>query len=429
MPNLSTSNKVNRGLEPVSEHRAAPRRQRCPLLFPLQYKNRPPLVRSAIRLAAEEGIKAGLPASCISVLQALISCGFNQDNPGQSIFAKKATLAKLARVGEATVYRALNKLREQGLICRSAQDRHGDGKMDLSLISLSSSFLHLIKSTYVQVFKQASQEKGQNQDSANPDAIEKPASSQCSKNTSGDTISDQVIDGLIDGPYIEVNGRCTESTSVCNQSTGSGIEEIVWSGRKFRLPVGLAWLCKEKKMQPTGVIKLMTLNTKINGRKDLELLVELRRNTIAQLNSVNACYRYIEKLINSSIDAASALLRERKKAVAEAKRQEKAAEVAACLSWASSRAGLIYVSRAGGTKTFEVTASGRIIVGDSGNPGSSPTQVLNRSFIQAVESGGLTLYRRPVIEKGGANVLAKISNVLSALKKSGADKYGVCYGR
>lgn len=432
MPNLSATNKADQNLRDGETSRSLDRRKKCPVLFPLQYRNRPPMIRAAIRLAADEGIRKGLPESSISVLQAIIACGFDQDNPGDSIFAKKTTLAKVAKVGEATVYRALKILGDTGFICRRIQDRQEDGTMDLSLINLSSNFLRLIKSIYCQLGSEGGIPSETNKDMprSSPEISMAEMQAECPKGSSDTRHEHGVIDGLIDGPYIEVNDRCTQTLSVCNQSTGHKIEEITWKGKRFKLPVGLVWLWKEKGLQPTGIVKLMAMNFKLNGRRDLEQLVELRKTNIQQLNSVNSCYRYIESLVKASIDAAFQLLREKRKAIAAKKAQEISAEKEACRSWASSRAGQIFTAKDSGGKTFEVSGvSCRLVVGQNGNPSSAPTLQLTRSFIDAVERGTFKIYQRAPIEKGGEQVLNTIANALKVLKGSGSDRYGVQYGR
>lgn len=83
----------------------------------------PRAIANAIVRVYEDKYFSKFHVSTKQVLSALIRYGLNLENVSQFIFIKKSTIAEIVGINEATVYRALSKLEELGLIEREAQNR------------------------------------------------------------------------------------------------------------------------------------------------------------------------------------------------------------------------------------------------------------------------------------------------------------------
>ena len=127
------------GLDLISgcnrERRGSTRRRRAKVAVPAKYRNRPSSIRVAIYRVWEQSSNHGFTRATTAVLQAILAAGVRATDPFEPVFAKKATLAKLAGCSEVSVYRAMRKLEKDGWICRTTQTRLDDGVLDIGLIT------------------------------------------------------------------------------------------------------------------------------------------------------------------------------------------------------------------------------------------------------------------------------------------------------
>ncbi len=122
----------------------ASRRRRASPALPTKFRNRPTPVRMAIRAAAERASESGMTRSVAALLQAILSCVSVAD-PFAPVFARKETLAKMADISEASVYRGLTVLAEAEWIVREeTRPRLDDGTVCISEIAITDKCAMLV---------------------------------------------------------------------------------------------------------------------------------------------------------------------------------------------------------------------------------------------------------------------------------------------
>lgn len=383
------------------------KRLRDDVALPARYRNRPSPVRVAIYRVWEKSSDLGLTRATARVLQAIIASGVSSCDPYAPVFAKKATLAKLADCSEVTVYRAMTQLEKKGLIVRNSQMRLEDGMLDIGLVQITEQ-LGVIAGLVSNVSndssmsvnnKQQSSETipsktdlhaseeyrpGEADGSRNEPTISYEYSRSAPQNSApGEDSKAQLIDGLKDGPIYTREHRVYPKASVNYQSTRSGFVRL--DGRSVAQE--LVWLITEKRLTYGQLFKLQTLARQVPGQQ-LADFVAYRSERIKQLTTTNDCYRYIKKFIDEGIDARY-LCSERAKKQHRVKRTTQRKHVEdAVLTWAKAFHGRVLVSKVTG-KAYMIHASSRTIeLIQDGQP-TNISMKLDRRFMRAVQAGSL----------------------------------------
>lgn len=410
---------------PAARHgrtRPTNRRRKPAIAFPTRYRKHPTAIRQAIYRAWESAEQIGGTKSTIAVLQAIVSCVSLKD-PFATVFAKKAKLAAIADTSEASVYRALKQLVDNGWIEKLDQYRHVDGTLDVTEICITPKLADILMLVAV--------DKRQHESSAHM-LVEATTSNNGSEALSenlpfdahqgfddpispGKDLSDstqkampdrplsidaddgsrdeptplraeepaKMSDGLRDGSIYRVDlTKVYPRTSVNHQSAGPRFVRM--DGRS--VPAELAWLITEKRMTYSGLFALMPLAKKVSGQQ-LTDFVALRKDRIRQLETTSDCYRYLKSLIDQQLDARF-LCKQQSVARHRVKRTEQRTEAAKHReSWIRRHDGRVFLGT-DGTTTFCVNAANqKLIVGNLGKPTNRPCVPVGGAFIQAVESG------------------------------------------
>ena len=383
------------GDPPRAIHSSRSTHRRSPVALPARYRNRPSRIRAALCRVWEKAPEHDLTPSDVAVLQAIIASGLNLDCPYNAIFAKKTTIARLSEVSGPTVYRSLNRLEAHGLIVRSQQARMGDGSLDISEIVLTDLLLSW--------FVPNSKNQGQTKDKCQVLEVEiqsvaatgiplpetsyvkdpSPPASGPGKPPENANFSGSVIDGLIDGSICRTE-RGEQTASVDYQFAREDFVRI--EGRT--LPRKLIWLVKGKTLTIPQLLSLMK-KAREAGQL-LESYVELRRDRLLELRTVNDCFRYLSKLIGEKVDAAHLLALRSAKRILEDIAAAREEDRRAMVSWLRSIDGKTFWD---GSRPMTLTVSAghcTLIAGINGIPDRTlRNQTATLAFRKSVESGRL----------------------------------------
>ena len=447
-------------------------RRKPKVAFPAKYRNRPALIRHAIYKAWEIMEDINLSISGVAVLQAVIALGVDVNEPYKSVYAKKEVLADYAGVSESSVYRTLTALEERQLIIRYEQQQRVDGSLSVSQLSLTTKLLLLLgfdidnkhkeddgqDSTKllpenVIEFDSARQiatlamapadvevrsinvtEEGgaalieESRDNAFEEMDDELVIHQSGVCESGYTdtnqarfsadLTDGLKDGLKDAAYIgqqKVDQREEQKAtpSVDNQSTGGGHVKI----GKFSVPVELSWVITEKRLSCPQLFKLMNLSKTVQGQK-IEDFIELRKDRIRTLSTTNDCYRFINSLIKSNIDA-KFLVAQRNEQAAKAVRAIAIKKAERDLqAWYENRDGLTFIDSKI-DKSYTINSRNLLLlVGKNGLPDAkAPSVKATQKFIDRVMLGELVLFvPKPANDRIKDAPKARLSQLWNAVK-------------
>jgi hypothetical protein len=279
---------------------------------PNKYRNRPALLRAAMRIVWEKMDEFQFTRADVSVLQAIIASGVSVDTPSQPIFARKTTLAKLANVAPRTVFRALKKFEENGFIVREIQSRLEDGCLEITKILPTEKFIFLFElnknnneqqeitnnNNSKKQFFSSNAEEGKKQHDGNIAQNPRIASQDLVKNPA-------VSHGLSHGSvYKELKKE--QVPTVNNQSptlsvpnSNSQNEFVRYQGRSVARE--LFWLIQENRLTLSGLFLLQKMAKNI-GQK-LSDFVQLRAERLKELRTPGDCFRYLRSLIVQGMDA------------------------------------------------------------------------------------------------------------------------------
>ena len=432
------------GLDLISgcnrERRGSTRRRRAKVAVPAKYRNRPSSIRVAIYRVWERSADHGFTRATTAVLQAILAAGVRASDPFEPVFAKKATLAKLAGCSEVSVYRAMRKLEEDGWIRRAAQARMEDGLLDIGLITITNK-LAIVVGLVSDDSGQQSPSKEQNHTSENfsdsdqsfpppvgtaaslsggavgedfspaPTAVETPAISLVQRRNTSSPGS--MKDGLKDGPIYTHEHMVYPKASVHTSPRAS--EFVRMDGRSVAQE--LVWLITEGRLTYGQLFELQTLAKQAPGGQRLSDYVALRSHRLTQLSTTNDCYRYLKNLISQQLDARY-LCAQRSKSEHRVYRRKQRTEAAESRNhWIRARHGCVFVDTTSG-RTYEVNANhGLLNVGTEGRPSNEPCLKITSRFIQAVESGKLVRFVPKSDRSSREESVSHIAAALQILKR------------
>lgn len=385
--------------------RTAKTRRRASVAVPSKYRNRPTPLRTGIYRIWDLSQGAGFTRSMTAVLQAILAAGVSVENPFDPVFARKRTLAKMAEVSEATVYRALNNLESGGWISRSQQPRLDDGLLDLTEITITwklavatglivddtKNYENNSEELQLDVCEE-SFEAGiqgvQNEDRAcafihSTNELQSPV-----KPVDGapDLAANnrKLRDGLRVGPIYTGEQMVYPKASVNYQSSRSNFVRI--DGRSVAQE--LVWLIAEKRLTFGGLFLLQTLAKKVPGQQ-LSDFVAYRSDRIRQLATTSDCYRYLRNLISQGLDAKFLCDQRSKREHNVYRREQRNTAAEKRNKWIRARHGLVFINPET-KRTYEINANhGLLNVGEEGKPLNVPVLKLTSGFIKAVEEGVL----------------------------------------
>ncbi|TXT28344.1 MAG: hypothetical protein FD131_3209 [Rhodocyclaceae bacterium] len=373
-------------------------RRRAAVAVPSKYRNRPTPLRTGLYRVWELSLGFGFTRSTTAVLQAILAAGVSIENPFDPVFARKRTLAKMAEVSEASVYRALKELEGEGWIIRSAQPRLEDGLLDLTEITITRKLAITIglivddsnngdnNSEYlradicnepnkpeVQTETSALSRTGPSRDQLNSAESDEVRAEIAAKNCN-------LRDGLRVGPIYTGEQKVYPKASVNYQSTRSNFVRI--EGRSVARE--LVWLIAENRLTFGGLFQLQSLAKKVPGQQ-LSDFVAYRSNRIRQLETTNDCYRYIKNLIAQGLDAKFLCDQRSKRDHKVHRREQRNAAADKRSQWIRARHGLVFVNPET-RRTYEVNANHSLLnVGEEGKPLKVPCLKITSRFIKAVE--------------------------------------------
>ena len=395
----------------------------------------------AIRAAAERASESGMTRSVAALLQAILSCVSVAD-PFAPVFARKETLAKMADISEASVYRGLTVLAEAEWIVREeTRPRLDDGTVCISEIAITDKcamLVGLIESVDGNSGKQPSTTDNPKelQDTVDAPITDGPAPiatplinvsgapktdaenvPTISLAVSADAIDQgDLRDGLRDGSIYRVGSLVYPKASVDNQSTQRYVR---MDGRS--VPVELAWTITEKKLRYGQLFKLMKLAKQVQGQT-LTDFIELRKDRIRQLITTNDCYRYLKNLIDQGLDAKflNGQVRKAEHRVARKAQCKEAEEKRS--RWIRHHDGKQYQDMTTG-RIYSVSAIGShaYACDGEGNLTNTSYKITGR-FIKLVEEGRLQPFVRPVVIVDAEKVVERAGSLLQMLRKG---RFGV----
>lgn len=432
MPKVS--NKLGLMVATSSPARQTNSRRRADVAVPRRFFNRPSAVRTAIYQVWEHSGACGFTRAATRVLQAIIATGVSSESPFTPVFAKKATLAKLADCSEITVYRALKSLECAGWIKRNHQERMDDGLMDIGLITITEKLAILVGlidevSGLIDDLVARDERSTSAQADPAPNAllpavenlsplrpsdslpIEEPPPPFAASENRGDC--PEMKDGMMDGPIYRGERLVYPNASVNYQSTVSKFVRM--DGRS--VAVELVWLINEKRLTYQQLFKLQKLAKQVPGQQ-LSDFVAYRSERIKQLSTNNDCYRYIKSFIDEGIDARY-LVGQRAKTEHQAHRRSQRNEAAEKRqAWIKAHGDMTFISSKT-QATYRVNAAhGLLEVGENGMPTNKPSIKITSRFIQAVESGNLVRFVRQEAPRDielGSKRLSEIANKFPGL--------------
>lgn len=377
-------------------------RKRSDVAVPSRFRNRPSPVRVAIYRVWEKSSELGFTRATTRVLQSIIAAGVSAQSPFALVFAKKATLARMAECSEVTVYRAMKQLEEGGWILREKQERLDDGILDISNVRISEKLAVLLGFINGNCKEQITTDGNSNEHTfadANSPETTKP---DCLNDQNGDgtelkitakesspsaQVSEQLKDGLKDGPIYKGEQSDYQKASVNHQSTRRAFVQM--DGRSVAQE--LVWLITENRLSYGQLFKLQRLAKQVPGQ-ELSDYVSYRSERLKQLTTTNDCYRYIKKFIDEGIDARF-LCQQRAKQQHRASRANQRKRVEdVVVSWARGVDGRMFESLKTGKSYIVHAKSGMLEIVSKGKP-TNVTLKIDRRFMRAVQSGDLVVCR------------------------------------
>ena len=385
-------------------------RRRADVAVPGRYRNRPSPIRVAIYRVWERSADLGFTRATTRVLQAIIAAGVSADNPFDSVFAKKATLAALADCSEVTVYRAMKQLEKDGWIQREHQERLNDGMLDIGHIKITAKLAALIGfvesiATSINDVVDSCIEQGSVCADLCPEGLDgncnqivgafDPMEDHCQRSSEAPIVPiqvellEQMKHGMTDGSIYRGERKVYLNTSVNNQSTRRLFVRM--DGRTVAQE--LVWLITEGRLTYGQMFKLQRLAKQVPGQ-ELSDFVAYRSERLKQLTTTNDCYRYLKKFIDDGIDARY-LCAQRAKTQHLARRATQRRKVEDAVSlWAKSLDGRTFVSKKTGKAYLVHAQSGTIEIIREGVPANISMRI-ERSFMRAVQVGELVLQDTP----------------------------------
>ncbi|WP_126448185.1 hypothetical protein [Sulfuricystis multivorans] len=384
------------------------------MALPARYRNRPSPIRAAIYKTWEVSASLGFSKSTTAILQAIIAAGVSVDDPLAPVFARKATIAKMAQCSEVTVYRAMRHLEEGGWISRSKQARLDDGSMDIGLVSITKKFADLVGLWFEK--EETHRKNNETKRSKDKDLVAASVNNNNYSSTQKmedcestvpptvlvgkcpqvDHAGTQMKGGLIVGPLYKGEHCVDPKASVNHQSTRPDFVRI--DGRSVARE--LVWLIEEKRLTFGALFQLQTLAKQIPGQT-LSDYVAYRSERIKQLPTTSDCYRYLRKLISDGIDAHYLCAQRAKQKHRTIRRKQREQAAASRAAWCRARHGMTFLDPQTHA-TYRINANyGLIEVGEIGQPSSRPNLAITSKFIKAVEEGRLIPFMReePVINR------------------------------
>lgn len=426
-------------------------RRRPTEALPSRFRKYPTPVRRAIYDVWQYCEILELTPSGVRVLQAIIAAGVDPSDPYRWIFAKKKTLAKMADVSEATLYRVLKHLATAGWLLRDQQFQLNDGTMGIAEIMVTEKLADLLGFTNEDpevISDNTKLDEHENQQrppsfetlldpepsvdlglvkpkvksNAEDELVERstaimgPAQTitkyalDCRQHILMDqlkydmaptaTVTKYALSApaedsdpqtvLIDGlrDGSYMNNKVYPKASV-NQPV-HGPRFVRRDGRS--VPVELVWLTDEKRLSYAQLFKLMRCAKTVQGQT-LSAYVALRTDTLKQLPTKNDCYRYLKNLIDQQIDA-SYLVAQRLKN----QERDEAVTLAKVLkakrqTWMDRNHGKVFTDGSGATYTINAR-HGIAEIGQNGLPVSRPAQRVDSGFISRVDAGILKPFVR-----------------------------------
>ncbi len=441
------ANKQDVGFDSTSvcnrERRGSITRRKTDVAVPAKYRNRPSSIRVAIYRVWEQSSNHGFTRATTAVLQAILAAGVRANDPFEPVFAKKATLAKLAGCSEVSVYRAMRKLEKDGWICRTTQTRLDDGVLDIGLITITKKLADVLglvtskpeetsPSIHQNCANECSSDDGQSSPrldravepipdgstgiNSNPDnsLTESPSIKLVQRKNAVAPVS--MKDGLKDGPIYTHERMVYPKASV---STSPRATEFVrMDGRSVAQE--LVWLITEGRLTYGQLFRLQTLAKQAPGGQCLSDYVALRSHRLTQLSTTNDCYRYLQNLISQKIDARY-LCAQRAKSEHRVYRRKQRSEAAETRNqWIRARHGCVFVNTATG-RTYEVNANhGLLNVGIEGRPSKEPCLKITTRFVRAVEKGELVRFVPKIDSIDREATISRVAAALQILKRGAA---------
>lgn len=405
---------VGQGAVDLNLGLACPRgRRRSGVGMPSTYRSRPSSIRVAIYRVWEHSGEMGLTRATTRVLQAIIASGVSVSDPFSPVFAKKATLAKLAGCSEVTVYRALKELERNGWISRVQQERLNDGMMDIGIVSITHKLALRIELIAITEPNSVDLKKlepfptgamahgvGGSKQSNKGELIAENTGGNHAMAASKVEFKAPVVakmkGGLKDGSIYKEEHKVYPKASVDYQSTQDLFVSL--DGRKVAKE--LVWLISENRLTFGQLFKLQVLAKQVPGQT-LSDYVAYRSERLKQLGTSNDCYRYLKKFIDDKIDA-KYLVADRDRKAHRANRNGQRQRInEKCRDWAKAYDGKIFESQRTGAKYMVHAASGTIELIETNNNKKTIYRI-DRRFMRAVQSGLLTTYVRSVSTYGEA---------------------------
>lgn len=365
----------------------------------------------------------------VAVLQAILATGLVLDDPFEPIFPRKATLARIADVGEATVYRALSRLESIGLIQRTDQTRLQDGTLDLTTIVITERLAEMLQLTGRPLITADSNSEDSDRNSAlvDTDKSTQPITSPNNRATSAHhpaysqipttevkngthtsnsqhgtkaalqlcnqgvsmashktpVLTAHLIDGLRDGPIYKEQ-TVEPKASVNYQSAPSKYVRI--EGRSVAQE--LLWLITENRLTFGGLFKLQRLAKRVPGQR-LSDYVALKSERIRQLPTTNDCYKFILSLISQELDAKHLLKLRSEREHRECRSAQRQQAAAARTRWLRAHHERTFVDPKSRV-TYRINANHSLLeLGHDGRPTQQPSLRVTGRFIQDVQAGRL----------------------------------------
>lgn len=396
-------------------------RRRPEIAMPKRYRTRPALIRRAIYQAWVGMDELGISVAGVAVLQALIASGVDTNNPRKTIYAKKASLARIAQVSESSVYRTLRILESKGFIERSEQQQRLDGSLAITQISLTDSMLCLLKlDCLIRISSDSVTDNvgsGAELEETDLASADQPPDATVAQAPLSHIVAVGLTHGLNDAAYIgeqkvDQKDEPKTTTSVHNQSTNCRHVKL----GKFTIPVELVWLIEEKRLSPPQLFKLMKLAKTVPGQTITDY-VELRRSRLLELSSIHDCYRFLKKLIDDQIDARFLVAQQRKYVHRIHRTQQKKTAQQDRYLWLRDRDGKTFIDPSTG-KSYTINASHSLVsVGQHGQPSSQAAPMkINGRFIDRITSGELKQYVPPASDRIRDASHNRIQTLFDALK-------------
>ena len=426
-------------------------RLRADVAVPHRYRNRPSVIRVGIYRVWERAAEYGLTRATTAVLQSIIAAGVSVGDPFAPIFAKKATLARLAECSEVTVYRAMRQLEKDGWIRRTQQMRLEDGVLDIGLITITEKLVNLIglnvtclaiepvtttDSTYsndcsdnYQSVVSKDEDCGSATDTsrtANPTCVEQafPREIVEESRVQNDNSSGSMKDGLKDGP-IYTGERLVYPKASVNTSPRAA-EFVRMDGRSVARE--LVWLIAEGRLTYGQLFELQSLAKQAPGNQRLSDFVALRSHRLSQLATTNDCYRYLKSLITQQLDARYLCAQRSKSEHRVYRRKQRTEAVDTRNQWIRARHGCVFVNTTSG-RTYEVNANHSLLnVGTEGRPSNEPCLKITKRFIRAVETGELVRFVPKSDRSSREESVSHIAAALQILKRRPRPIQQTCEG-